>query len=101
MTREPFGPLAPIRSFDSLDEVVEAANSLPFGLAAYAFTGSHRTAALMSSGFRAGVVAINGITVTAPEAPFGGIGDSGVGRESGVEGLLEYTHVKTIAETFS
>jgi succinate-semialdehyde dehydrogenase/glutarate-semialdehyde dehydrogenase len=101
MTREPFGPLAPIRSFDSLDEVVEAANSLPFGLAAYAFTGSHRTAALMSSGFRAGVVAINGVTVTAPEAPFGGIGDSGVGRESGVEGLLEYTHVKTIAETFS
>ena len=52
MTREPFGPLAPIRSFNSLDEVVEAANSLPFGLAAYAFTGSHRTAALMSSGFR-------------------------------------------------
>lgn len=100
MTREPFGPLAPIRSFDTVDEVLEQANSLPYGLAAYAFTGSHRTAAAMSEGLRAGVVAINGVTVTAPEAPFGGVGDSGIGREGGAEGLAEYTHIKTVTETF-
>ncbi|MDQ0346727.1 NAD-dependent succinate-semialdehyde dehydrogenase [Ancylobacter vacuolatus] len=101
MTQEPFGPMAPIRSFDTLDEVIASANSLPFGLAAYGFTRSHRTAERLSSGLRAGVVAINGVTVTAPEAPFGGVGDSGVGRESGSEGLLEYTHVKTVTETFN
>lgn len=100
MTREPFGPLAPIRAFETVDEVLEQANSLPYGLAAYAFTGSHKTAAMMSEGLRAGVVAINGVTVTAPEAPFGGVGDSGVGREAGIEGLAEYTHIKTVTETF-
>lgn len=100
MTREPFGPLAPICGFDTVDEVLEQANGLPYGLAAYAFTGSHKTAAVMSQRLKAGVVAINGVTVTAPEAPFGGVGDSGVGREAGIEGLAEYTHIKTITETF-
>lgn len=101
MQLEPFGPLAPIAAFDDLDAVLAEANSLPYGLAAYAFTSSHRAAAHLSSGMRAGVVAVNGVTVTAPEAPFGGIGDSGVGREAGIEGLLEHTQIKTIIDTFN
>jgi succinate-semialdehyde dehydrogenase/glutarate-semialdehyde dehydrogenase len=86
--------------FEATEEAMIAANSLPYGLAAYVFTGSHRTAAEVSANLKAGVVAINGATATAPEAPFGGIGDSGIGRESGAEGLIEYTNIKTITETF-
>jgi succinate-semialdehyde dehydrogenase/glutarate-semialdehyde dehydrogenase len=101
MRLEPFGPLAPIAPFEEVDQVLEEANSLPYGLAAYAFTGSHRSAAHLSAGLRAGVVAVNGVTVTAPEAPFGGIGDSGLGREAGIEGLLEHTTIKTVVDTFN
>lgn len=100
MVHEPFGPLAPIAAFDDLDDVIGQANSLPYGLASYAFTGSHATAARFGAELKAGVVALNGVTVTAPEAPFGGIGDSGLGREAGIEGLLEHTNMKTILETF-
>lgn len=101
MQQEPFGPVAPIVAFDDLGEVLKRANSLPYGLAAYAFTRSHRSAAVLSDGLKAGVVAVNGVTVTAPEAPFGGVGDSGLGREAGIEGLLEHTNIKTIVETFA
>lgn len=100
MCQEPFGPVAPISVFDELDSVIASANSLPYGLAAYAFTKSHAVAARLSNELAAGVVAINGVTVTAPEAPFGGIGDSGLGREAGIEGLLEHTNIKTVVETF-
>jgi succinate-semialdehyde dehydrogenase/glutarate-semialdehyde dehydrogenase len=100
MRIEPFGPLAPIRPFDSIDEALMVANAVPYGLAGYAFTSSHRTAAKVAEGLKAGVVAINGVTVTAPEGPFGGVGESGIGRESGIEGLLEHTNIKTITETF-
>jgi succinate-semialdehyde dehydrogenase/glutarate-semialdehyde dehydrogenase len=100
MRREPFGPLAPMVPFEAAEEALTAANCLPYGLAAYVFTSSHRTAAEASANLKAGVVAINGATVTAPEAPFGGIGDSGIGRESGAEGLIEYTNIKTTTETF-
>ncbi|MGX1308121.1 succinate-semialdehyde dehydrogenase/glutarate-semialdehyde dehydrogenase [Amorphus suaedae] len=100
MRTEPFGPLAPIRRFESADAVLREANSVPYGLAGYAFTGSQKTAAQVSDGLHVGVLAINGVTVTAPEAPFGGVGESGIGRESGLEGLLEYTEIKTVTETF-
>ncbi|MCO5072923.1 MAG: NAD-dependent succinate-semialdehyde dehydrogenase [Rhizobiaceae bacterium] len=100
MQQEPFGPIAPIASFTDLDEVVAEANSLPFGLASYAFTRSHSVAAKLSASLKAGVVALNGVTVTAPEAPFGGVGDSGLGREAGIEGVLEHMNIKTVLETF-
>ena len=100
MQIEPFGPLAPIRSFDSIEDALTMANAVPYGLAGYAFTASHRTAAEVSEGLNVGAVAVNGVTVTAPEGPFGGIGESGIGRESGIEGLLEHTNIKTITETF-
>jgi len=98
MTEEPFGPVAPIVGFDDLDEVLERANGLPFGLAAYAFTTSNETAALVGAGLKAGMVGINTMAVSNPETPFGGFGESGIGQEGGVEGLSAYLNVKFIAQ---
>lgn len=100
MNVEPFGPLAPIVPFADFEEAVAEANRLPYGLAAYAFTRSQSYAARVGEALEAGVVAINGMTVTAPEGPFGGIKDSGIGREAGIEGLLEHMNIKTITETY-
>lgn len=97
MTEEPFGPVAPIVGFDTLEEVLERANSLPFGLAAYAFTTSNETAALVGAGLKAGMVGINTMGVSNPETPFGGFGESGIGQEGGQEGLMAYLNVKFIA----
>jgi len=99
MNVEPFGPLAPIMPFSDFDGAVREANRLRYGLAAYAFTRSQSYAARIGEALQAGVIAINGMTVTAPEGPFGGMKDSGIGRESGIEGLLEHMNVKTITET--
>jgi succinate-semialdehyde dehydrogenase/glutarate-semialdehyde dehydrogenase len=99
MNVEPFGPLAPIMPFSDFDGAVREANRLRYGLAAYAFTRSQSYAARIGEALQAGVIAINGMTVTAPEGPFGGMNDSGIGRESGIEGLLEHMNVKTITET--
>lgn len=101
MNAEPFGPVTPISSFSTLENAIAEANRLPFGLAAYAFTSSQKRSAMLSNELEAGVIAINGVTVTAPEGPFGGVKDSGVGRESGIEGLLEHMNIKTVTETFS
>src|SRR5262249_12142116 len=101
MNSEPFGPVTPISSFSTMENAIEEANRLPFGLAAYAFTSSQKRSAMLSSELEAGVIAINGVTVTAREGPFGGVKDSGVGRESGIEGLLEHMNIKTVTETFS
>ncbi|RDV04552.1 NAD-dependent succinate-semialdehyde dehydrogenase [Undibacter mobilis] len=101
MNVEPFGPLAPIVPFQTFDQVVTEANRVPYGLAAYAFTRSQSYAARVGEQLQAGIIAINGVTVTAPEGPFGGMKDSGTGRESGIEGLLEHMNVKTITETYN
>jgi succinate-semialdehyde dehydrogenase/glutarate-semialdehyde dehydrogenase len=101
MNNEPFGPLTPIVPFRTFDEAVAEANRLPYGLAAYAFTGSQSQSARLAGELQAGVIAINGMTVTAPEGPFGGVKESGFGRESGIEGLLEHTNTKTVTETFA
>ncbi|MGE3148410.1 MAG: NAD-dependent succinate-semialdehyde dehydrogenase [Pseudorhodoplanes sp.] len=101
MNVEPFGPLTPITPFDSFDDVIAEANRLPYGLAAYAFTRSQARSAKLADAIQAGVVAVNGMTVTAPEGPFGGMKDSGIGRESGIEGLLEHMNIKTVTETYS
>jgi succinate-semialdehyde dehydrogenase/glutarate-semialdehyde dehydrogenase len=98
MTDEPFGPIAPITPFRTLDEVLQRANSLPFGLAAYAFTGSNATALAAGEGLKAGMVGVNTLAISAPETPFGGIRDSGVGQEGGVEGLQAYFDVKLIVQ---
>jgi len=100
LANEPFGPVTPILPFRTFDEALEEANRLPYGLAAYCFTTSQSRSARFAEAIKAGVVAINGMTVTAPEGAFGGVKNSGIGRESGTEGLLEYTNAKTVTETY-
>jgi len=98
MTEEPFGPVAPITSFKTFDEVVERANALPFGLAAYTFTTSTRTANLISDALESGMVGVNSLAISTPETPFGGMKESGYGHEGGVEGLEAYTQKKLVIQ---
>ena len=98
MTEEPFGPVAPIVPFKTFDEVVERANSLQFGLAAYAFTSSDKTAAAIGDAIQSGMVGVNSVAVSTPETPFGGIKESGYGSEGGMEGLQAYMNVKFISQ---
>ena len=97
MTEEPFGPVAPIVPFANFDEVVRRANSLPYGLAAYAFSTSARRIADIGAALKAGMVGLNTLAVSNPETPFGGVRDSGHGQEGGVEGLQAYLDVKFTA----
>ncbi len=96
MNDEPFGPVAVMRPFDTLDEAIEQANRLPLGLAAYAFTENLRTANLVGDAIEAGMVAINNLTVSPGDAPFGGVKESGHGSEDGPDGLKAYMVTKAI-----
>ncbi|MEM7425520.1 MAG: aldehyde dehydrogenase family protein, partial [Pseudomonadota bacterium] len=98
MNEEPFGPLAPIASFESFDEVVARANKLMFGLASYAFTNDGARAAALGDRIEAGMLAVNSFVVSTPETPFGGINESGYGSEGGIEGLDAYLQTKFITE---
>jgi succinate-semialdehyde dehydrogenase/glutarate-semialdehyde dehydrogenase len=97
MHEEPFGPLALINPVSSLDEAIEKANALPFGLAAYAFTHSARNADQLTEGIEAGNFSINTLEASVAETPFGGVKESGFGREGGAEGLSHYTIVKNVS----
>jgi succinate-semialdehyde dehydrogenase/glutarate-semialdehyde dehydrogenase len=101
MKEEPFGPVALISSVASLDEAIDKGNSLPFGLAAYAFTESARNASLLAEGIECGNLAINHFTASFAETPFGGVKDSGYGREGGTEGLACYTTAKLVTHKFN
>jgi succinate-semialdehyde dehydrogenase/glutarate-semialdehyde dehydrogenase len=98
MTQEPFGPVAPIVPFKTFDEVVERANSLEYGLAAYAFTSSGATATAIGDAIQSGMVGVNSVAISTPETPFGGVKESGYGSEGGLEGLQAYTNVKFISQ---
>jgi succinate-semialdehyde dehydrogenase/glutarate-semialdehyde dehydrogenase len=98
MTEEPFGPVAPIVPFKTFDEVVERANSLEFGLAAYAFTSSSATANAIGDAIQSGMVGVNSIAISTPETPFGGVKESGYGSEGGIEGLQAYLNTKFISQ---
>ncbi len=98
MTEEPFGPLAPVVPFKTMDEVVERANSLQYGLAAYAFTSSAQTATMIGDALQSGMVGVNSIAVSTPETPFGGVKESGYGSEGGLEGLQAYLNTKFISQ---
>jgi succinate-semialdehyde dehydrogenase/glutarate-semialdehyde dehydrogenase len=97
MREEPFGPLAVINPVASLDEGIEKANALPFGLAAYAFTHSARNANVLAERIQAGNISINTLEASVAETPFGGVKDSGYSREGGIEGLYPYMIVKTLS----
>jgi succinate-semialdehyde dehydrogenase / glutarate-semialdehyde dehydrogenase len=94
MSEEPFGPIAPIAGFDELDEAIAKANSTPYGLAAYAFTRDHAKAEKLSREMQSGMVGINNFLIAHAEAPFGGIGHSGMGREGGRQAIHDYLNVK-------
>jgi succinate-semialdehyde dehydrogenase/glutarate-semialdehyde dehydrogenase len=98
MNEEPFGPVAIISPFATFDEVVTQANRLPYGLAAYAFTQSNKTAMLIGDALEAGMIAINTDRVAASDAPFGGVKESGHGAEEGPEGLEACLVTKTIMQ---
>lgn len=97
MQEEPFGPLALIHPVRSLDEAIEKANALPYGLAAYAFTRSAKNANRLAEEVQAGNLAINHFVASNADTPFGGVKESGYGREGGIEGLQCYTAVKTVS----
>ena len=97
LSEEPFGPVAPIAAFDDLDEALEIANSLPYGLAAYAYTDSAATAEKLIAGFEAGILSVNHCGGSVPQAPSGGVKDSGYGREGGHEGLHGYLVTKRVS----
>jgi succinate-semialdehyde dehydrogenase / glutarate-semialdehyde dehydrogenase len=96
MREEPFGPVAAIAPFATLEEAVGHANRLPYGLAAYAFTESAKRALLIGDALEAGMVGINAVTMAAADAPFGGVKESGHGAEDGPEGLLACMVTKAI-----
>ncbi len=97
MNEEPFGALAIINRFDNFDDLVTQANRLPYGLAAYAFTESNRTATAIGEALESGMVGVNNFMISMPEAPFGGVKDSGHGSEGGTEGLEAYLSTKLIS----
>ncbi|MDO8774996.1 MAG: NAD-dependent succinate-semialdehyde dehydrogenase [Burkholderiaceae bacterium] len=93
---EPFGPIAVLQPFDTMEEAVREANRLPVGLAAYAFTRDLGRAHELARAVNCGSLAINDWAVSAAETPFGGVLDSGMGVEGGSEGLREFQQVKTV-----
>lgn len=95
---EPFGPIAVMAPFADREEAMARANATPFGLAAYAFTRSQEDAALVARRFESGMVGINTFMIGGAEAPFGGIKESGYGREGGMEGIDAYLTTKVAAQ---
>lgn len=98
MTEEPFGPIAPLTRFSDTTDVLKRANSLPFGLASYVFTNNLQTAHTVSNELQAGMVSINHFGVSIAETPFGGVKDSGIGSEGGIESFDGYLVTKFITQ---
>ncbi|MDE0652583.1 MAG: NAD-dependent succinate-semialdehyde dehydrogenase [bacterium] len=99
MQVEPFGPLAVVNRVGSLDEAIDCANSVPYGLAAYGFTNRADYVDRMVERVEAGNLSINTLEASVPETPFGGVKSSGYGREGGVEGLHNYMVVKNVSHS--
>jgi succinate-semialdehyde dehydrogenase/glutarate-semialdehyde dehydrogenase len=98
MNDEPFGPIAPVLPFKDFDSVVAEANRLPWGLAAYAYTGNLKTANAIGAAFESGMVAINHHGLALPEIHFGGVKDSGYGSEGGADAIEAYLNTKLITQ---
>ncbi len=98
MNEEPFGPVAVIAPFKSFDDVVEEANRLPYGLAAYAYTRSAKTAQAIAASVETGMISINHHGLALPEVPFGGVKDSGYGSEGGSEAIEAYLNTKFVTQ---
>ena len=98
MNEEPFGPLAVINPFRTFDDAVTEANRLPFGLAAYAWTNSAKTANAIASQVETGMISINHLGLALPEVPFGGVKDPGYGSEGGSEAIEPYLNPKFVSQ---
>ena len=98
MNEEPFGPIAIMNAFSSYESVIQQANRLPYGLAAFAFASSSRNVNLLGEQLEAGMVGINSYLISVPESPFGGMKESGHGSEMGAEGLDACLVTKFISE---
>lgn len=94
LNEEPFGPIACAMPFETVDQAIGMANANPYGLAGYLFTDSAKTILAVSDRLEVGSLAINGMGVSVPEAPFGGVKDSGYGSESGIEGMEAFLDTK-------
>jgi succinate-semialdehyde dehydrogenase/glutarate-semialdehyde dehydrogenase len=90
MREEPFAPIAPIARFDDFDDVIGRANSVPYGLAGYVFSRSLAVATRAAEALEVGMVGVNDLLVASAEIPFGGVKESGMGREGGKLGILDY-----------
>jgi succinate-semialdehyde dehydrogenase/glutarate-semialdehyde dehydrogenase len=99
LKEEVFGPVAPIAGFDTEEEGVAAANDTEYGLAAYIYTKSLDRALRVAENIESGMVGVNRGVISDPAAPFGGVKQSGFGREGGIEGIEEYLDTKYIALT--
>ncbi len=94
---EPFGPMAAVRGFDTLDEAIAESNRLPFGLAGYAYSGSVKTIHALMQRIEVGMLFVNQPALPTPEMPFGGVKDSGYGSEGGPEALEAYLVTKAVS----
>ncbi|HZF15109.1 MAG TPA: NAD-dependent succinate-semialdehyde dehydrogenase [Steroidobacteraceae bacterium] len=99
MNEEPFGPIAILNPFTHYEEVIQQANRLPYGLAAYAFSKSSKTVNLLGEQIEAGMIGINSFQISVPESPFGGVKESGHGSEEGIEGLDACLVTKFVSES--
>jgi succinate-semialdehyde dehydrogenase / glutarate-semialdehyde dehydrogenase len=97
LTEEPFAPVMPLMDFSKVEEVIAAANNTRYGLAAYVFTNDLSTAWKMAEGLEAGIIGINDAVPATPQCPFGGMKESGMGRELGHEGLEAYLETKYVS----
>jgi succinate-semialdehyde dehydrogenase/glutarate-semialdehyde dehydrogenase len=97
LQEETFGPIMLLNRFDDMDEVLRQANGTPYGLAAYVLTNDLATAVCAYEGLKFGIVGVNDMTPATAEAPFGGVKQSGFGREGSQEGLHEYLETKFVS----
>ncbi len=97
LTEEPFAPVMPLLDFSRVDDVIQAANNTRYGLASYVFTNDLSIAWRMAEGLEAGIIGINDPVPATPQCPFGGMKESGLGRELGHEGLEAYLETKYVS----
>lgn len=97
LTEEPFAPVMPLLDFTKIDDVIKQANNTRYGLAAYVFTNDLTVAWKMADGLEAGIIGINDPVPSTPQCPFGGMKESGMGRECAHEGLEAYLETKFVS----
>jgi succinate-semialdehyde dehydrogenase/glutarate-semialdehyde dehydrogenase len=95
-SEETFGPVAPVITYDDVDQVLALANATNYGLAAYVYTNDISIALRTVEGLHFGIIGVNDVNPTSASVPFGGMKDSGIGREGAHEGIAEYLETKSV-----